>query len=234
MNVVEKLAAEGHLTEEQVGRIGRSVADFMDAVRKDPALMKEAMEKSGQGGFLGSAWGHAKSMAPYAAGSALLGGAMGLTAHAAKTGFGAAQDHIQKAQSYKTMISENPQLAQADPGLVQKAFNTLHRFNPEYAGDPLVAGTFVQNVVEQERLDIGTVKSLVDARKAMSQGGGGRGSEFFSMPPHDIGQKMENGQRQTQQRSELHGESMEKAKYETARARDEAARAELQYDKEEG
>jgi len=183
MSVIEKLASEGNLTEEEVERIGRSVADFMDAVRKDPSLRKEAMEKLAIGlpsflrdpslrqGFMQKAMGHAWDIAPMAAGAAVLGGAFGLARKIGETGVGAARDKIEKARAYKTMIEENPHLQNVDPSVSQKAFNTLYRFNPQYAADPLVAGTFVRNVADQERLDIGTVNSLVQARRNLADRG---------------------------------------------------------------
>lgn len=183
MNFIEKLAAEGHLTEEQVDRVGRNVAEFMDAVRRDPSLRKEAMEKLAFGlptylknpairkGFMQKAVGHAWDVAPLAAGAAAIGGAFGLARKVGDVGVGAAKDKIQKARAYKNMVNENPSLQHVDPNVTQKAFNTLYRFNPEYAGDPMVAGTFVRNVADQERLDIGTVNSLVQARRNLADKG---------------------------------------------------------------
>ena len=177
MSVIEKLAREGHLTAEQVDRIGKNVSDFIEAVERDPSFRKEAMEKLGlsmpgfvkepalRTGFLKKTVGAMYDVAPVAAAGAAIGGAFGLAQRAGEAGLGAATGGIQKARRYREMVQENPDLAEADPAVTQKAFNTLHRFNPEYASDPMVAGTFVRNVVDQERLDIGTVNSLVQARK---------------------------------------------------------------------
>jgi hypothetical protein len=68
------------------------------------------------------------------------------------------------------MLRENPDLQKHPMGAkaVQGVFSTLHRFNPEFAGDPLVAGTFVRNHLESadpKRIDIGTLTNLVSARK---------------------------------------------------------------------
>jgi len=184
MKLTAKLAADGHLTAEQVERIGRNVRDFMDALDRDPALKKEAMEKLGawesavgklpkDAGFFSQAYARAHDVAPILAGSAALGGIIGLGTEAGRSLIGSIRDNVQKAQAYRTMINENPNLADADPNLAEKAFNTLFRFNPSYAKDPLVAGTFVKNVIDQERLDIGTVSNLVQARRHMAEGGGG-------------------------------------------------------------
>ena len=184
MDIIEKLAADGQLTDEQVERIGKNVAEFMDAVRADPAFRKEAMEKLAfslpsylkdplkRTGFMQKAMGHAWDVAPMAVGAGAIAGGFGLAKHLGEKGFGAARDKIEKARAYKAMVEENPQLKHIDPNVTQKAFNTLHRFNPQYAKDPMVAGTFVNNVADQERLDIGTVNSLVQARRNMADGGG--------------------------------------------------------------
>lgn len=184
MSIIEKLASEGHLTEEQIERIGKSVAEFKEALDSDPALMKEAVDKlafkfptwvkpgATRVGFKQQAIGHAMDVAPMAAGAGALGAALGLTQRAAGAGVGAAKGSIQKSVNYKKMIEENPDLREADPNVTQKAFNTLHKFNPDYASDPMVAGTFVKNVVDQERIDIGTVNSLVQARKNLADRSG--------------------------------------------------------------
>jgi hypothetical protein len=178
VSVIEKLAREGHLTAEQVDRIGRSVADVLEAVERDPAFRKEAMEKLGVGtflknpelrtGFMKKTLGHMFDIAPMAAGAAALGGVVGVAQTLGEKGIGAAAGSIQKASRYKKMVQENPDLAEADPNVTQRAFDTLHKFNPEYASDPMVAGTFVRNAVDQERIDIASVNSLVQARKNMA------------------------------------------------------------------
>lgn len=205
MKLTEKLASEDHLTAEQVERIGRNVRDFMDAVERDPVLMKEASEKLGWGSavkklpanasFLQRAYAHAHDVSPALLGSAGLAAALGLGTDLGRTAIRNVKDSYNKSQAYKSMLEDNPQLANADPGLTEKAFGTLYRFNPGYAKDPLVAGTFVKNVIDQERMDIGTVSNLVAAHKAMSDSsrGGNSGVDFFSglMPGADFPAKSE-------------------------------------------
>jgi hypothetical protein len=171
MDLVEKLAAEGHLTDEQVERIGRNVREFMNEVEKDPAFFKEALEKtSGADGvrdFFSRAGTQLGDALPWALGSAgaamLVGGAINAGSAAARS----LSNIYGKSSAYKSMMEENPGLRDADPNITEKAFNTLYRFNPEYAKDPFVAGTFVKTVVDQERMDLGTVGSLVSSQKAL-------------------------------------------------------------------
>jgi len=197
MNIVEKLAAENLLTDEQVERIGRSVSEVVKAAQEDPSLMENALKKlanpfggaaGAAKGFLGTALQHAKEYAPWAVGSAIVGGGMTLGSRAMQSAYSGVKDTIQKSQAYDSMLEATPELHDANPDLVQKGFNTLFRFNPEFAKDPLVAGTFVKNVVDQERINLGDVRSLVDARKSMQLGG--RDTSFFTAPPADIASKM--------------------------------------------
>lgn len=179
MNLVEKLASEGHLTAEQVERIGRNVRDFLDAVDKNPALYKEAMEKVA--GFrdvmgrafskenLGKALERSVEYAPIPILAGIGGGLVGGAADIGRAGARSLRDMYGKSRAYKAMMEENPQLSEADPNMTEKAFSTLYRFNPAYAKDPLVAGTFVKNVIEQERMDIGTVSNLVTAHKFIQE-----------------------------------------------------------------
>jgi hypothetical protein len=54
-----------------------------------------------------------------------------------------------KTRDFKSMLSQNEFLASHDnPKMVNQAFTTLRRFAPEFSKDPLVAGTYVQRMVE--------------------------------------------------------------------------------------
>lgn len=189
MSLVEKLAAEGHLTPEQVERIGENVRNFMDELDRNPALKKEAMEKLSwrsavknlpeEAGLFRRAGAYAQDMAPLFLGSAALTAAGTAASKLSREGVNALSNSINKSRSYQKMLEEHPQLADADPNQTEKVFNTLYTFNPHYAKDPLVAGTFVKNVMDQERLDIGSVGNLVSSRKALESGGGRSDAEFF-------------------------------------------------------
>jgi hypothetical protein len=193
VNLVEKFAAEGRLTEEQVERIGRNVSAFLSQCDRDPSFKKEAEEKLGwrnlvkevaskpDAGFFERAYAQAHDMAPLLAGSVGLGVLLGGVTDAGRKVLDLVKEKATKASSYKAMVEKNPQLANADPTMVEDAFSTLYRFNPSYAEDPLVAGTFVKNVLDQERVDIGTISNLVGARKQITDARRGSGSsrDFF-------------------------------------------------------
>jgi len=208
MNLVDKLASEGHLTAQQVERIGRNVHDFMSAIEKDPALYKEALEKvAGLGDILRNAFSQknlehaatsAVQYAPIPILAGLSGGLMGGAAALGKAGVRSVQDMYNKSRAYKDMLEENPQLSEADPVLTEKAFSTLYRFNPAYAKDPLVAGTFVKNVIDQERMDIGTVSNLVQSHKLIQEAKG-KGPTMANFFMESMLKAPEYGMKQQQQ-----------------------------------
>jgi hypothetical protein len=182
-DVINKLAEAGHLTPEQIDRIGENVHELVKAAKDDPALLEAYLEKTaGIGDFASSVGKYMQQAAP-----AIVGGTLLTAGIAAGTGvLGQAYDSIKnsvtKARSYKDMLDKNPQLANYNAEAVQGAFNTLHRFNPEYAGDPLVAGTFVRNAAEQERVDVQQIHGLLQAReRSMKIQQGGR-----SISPQDM------------------------------------------------
>lgn len=163
MSVLEKLAASGQLTPEQVERIGRNVSAFKNEYESNPEFRKQA-------GFMdllrGTGEKIRENIVPIA-GTALagmaVGGAIDAGTAAVRSGVGA----IQKARAYRAMIDHAPELEEGNPDMTQKAFNTLFRFNPAFAQDPLVASRFVQQAQEDARLNMGDVKGLVDARNKM-------------------------------------------------------------------
>jgi len=167
--VVEKLAAAGHLTDEQVERIGKTAREIRKLAQEHPEILEEMRKEAGFGDFL-------KNF-----GEKFMIGA-GATLGAAGVGIGISKLHdlkhsLSKAKNYKDMLDSNPELQNEgiDAKSVQKHFDTLHRFNPEYAADPVVAGTYVHNAMEYARPSIDTVNNIVQARKNHmdAQGRGG-------------------------------------------------------------
>jgi hypothetical protein len=170
--LLEKLAQSG-LTEEQALRAQQRAEHFLKAASEDWGLKKEFLEKMGFAPWeaikgVGQTAGRmvvpalGQSLA-YAGAGALLGGG----AFAARKGYEAVESRLGKAKAYNEMVEARPELKDRDPKAVQRAFDSLYRFNPSYAKDPLVAGSFVDSVAASERLDLGTVNALVTARKGM-------------------------------------------------------------------
>lgn len=75
---------------------------------------------------------------------------------------------ITKNRNYKDMMNQNPDLDEMPAKDVQRAFSSLHRFNPEFAADPTVAGSFVRKQVQLAEFDPQMITNLVSARKNLS------------------------------------------------------------------
>ena len=82
--------------------------------------------------------------------------------------FDAAKRGITKSRNYRSMLKENPDLKELPAEHVQKAFSALHRFNPEFAGDPTVAGSFVRRQAQLGEFDAQQLTNLVGARKNLT------------------------------------------------------------------
>lgn len=113
-------------------------------------------------------------------GALALGGAVGAAAAGgialalAGDMYDAAKRGITKGRDYTAMMQANPHLQKMPAKEVQKAFSVLHRFNPEFAGDPTVAGAWVGRQVNvtsmqpDEYANLNTLKPLIDARKNLA------------------------------------------------------------------
>lgn len=77
-------------------------------------------------------------------------------------------DHVtgsfQRAKGYKAMVEANPDLQKMDRKKVEMAYNTLHKFNPEMASDPLVSSSFVRRTAEMGQVTPMDVGNLMAAR----------------------------------------------------------------------
>jgi hypothetical protein len=163
--IVEKLAAGGHLSDEQVERIGETVHEFLKEAEANPELMRESLEKLGFGEEMMSNPIVGRLLKGLA-----IGGGSALGVAGVNMGINAIQNikrDMEKARHYKAMIEHNPELAEqgVDSRLVQRHFNTLYKFNPEYASDPMVAGTYVVNSMEMARPNLDMINNMVRARK---------------------------------------------------------------------
>lgn len=137
-------------------------------------LIKKAMNWGTVGGGLRSGAGAVGK------GALALGGAVGAAAAGgialalAGDMYDAAKRGITKGRDYKAMMQANPPLQKMPAKEVQKAFSVLHRLNPEFAGDPTVAGAWVGrqvNITSMQPDEYGNVtalKPLIDARKTLS------------------------------------------------------------------
>jgi hypothetical protein len=98
---------------------------------------------------------------------------------------------ITKGRDYRSMLKENPDLQNHPMGAkaTQQMFSTLHKFNPEFASDPFVSGTFVRNQLDaagadKKQIDLSTLTGLISARKNLTD------IKSKSFPSVDTGMNM--------------------------------------------
>jgi hypothetical protein len=48
---------------------------------------------------------------------------------------------------------------------IETAFNTVHRYAPEFTSDPNLGGQVIQNMLELPQNQVNMVKELINARK---------------------------------------------------------------------
>jgi len=107
---------------------------------------------------------------------ALVFGTAGAGLTAGIRGADAAIDSIRKPlhkrRSFNNMMEDNPSLKREDEKDVKRIFNTLHRFNPEMASDPLVSGSFMRRALQfkEEGIQPVDVKTLAEVGKLSREG----------------------------------------------------------------
>lgn len=78
-----------------------------------------------------------------------------------------------KAKAFSKMLGASPELGKEPATKVQRAFNSLYRWNPEMARDPLVASSFVQRSIDYGAVTTQEVESMVKSRKFLNEARGG-------------------------------------------------------------
>jgi hypothetical protein len=83
---------------------------------------------------------------------------------------GAIYDAVTKAHDFRSVLEQNPDLAakhQEDPRLVNRMFSTLRTFNPQFSKDPVVAGSYLRQMVEDPVHAGGKVVETLNFRDKM-------------------------------------------------------------------
>jgi len=161
---IQQMIAEGKLEKEAAQRIADSALEKLSAINQ---IFGHPIPPGLKGGL------HAAGL-----GAALAGGgtvaAMGAQ-HGAET-----LDHlvqsVMKGTRFNRMMKAAPDLTEEDPGHLHMAFDTLHRFAPEMAADPLVASTFVRQALHAApsesptpRVQSDQVGKLIKARSDLNR-----------------------------------------------------------------
>jgi len=146
-----------------------------------------ALEKTaGMFGNMGNVMGHiGKGMASADAETAFTAagqmGKMGLGA--AKFGAGAIlgvwgakkiieglmNDHTRKALLEDLLLNDII-ISQADPEKVKSFYATIHHLAPKLSADKNIVRELLQNFVKFDRVDMNSIKAMVDTQKSMSSG----------------------------------------------------------------
>lgn len=119
----------------------------------------------------------------YGLGAAAIGGSVfgvkKLHEHATEPG--------KRDAAFKMMKTENPALGH--DAHVRKSFDTLWRFNPDMAKDPLVAGTFVRRAMafKDEGIQSQDVKTLTEVRKNLADAKSKKHGPFDDVLPTTAG-----------------------------------------------
>lgn len=66
-----------------------------------------------------------------------------------------------KATAYKEMLALHPHFKQRDPEAVSRVYNSLHNVSPVLARDPLVAGAWVDNVIDNRSGGLQSYQALL-------------------------------------------------------------------------
>jgi len=147
---------------------GTEMANAVDDFLKEAGFLSDL----GRGlmGEGGKGFGHA-------VGQNLLGAGIAVGVGAASTGaysaFKKIMDYRASPRDYQAMMSAHPSLKKKPARQVQMLYNSLRTTAPDMAKDPLIAGSFIRNMMavqpdEGLAIPMDTVKTLADTQKGIS------------------------------------------------------------------
>ena len=106
-------------------------------------------------------------------------------------------DKWKKPMEYKAMLDAHPELQQQDAAKVQALYNSLRHMSPHMAKDPVIAGSFVRNLLERGNegsvaVPMDTAKMLADTQKSVSGAQGHNESQFPSFVAGGVNNSMKS------------------------------------------
>jgi hypothetical protein len=104
------------------------------------------------------------------------GATMAVGAGVAVGGIAAAKiyDAVTKRRDFRSMMASNQDLEEEyarDPKMFNQAFTTLRRFTPEFSKDPLIAGTYMRQMMSSPATAGGVAVSALSAAKDVRRPG---------------------------------------------------------------
>ena len=155
------------------------ISELRQRMRDNPDLLAHARAchvkyaQAGRGASVVTAAGKRMTFGDFAKLTAMMTGAgvVGSVATAELMGgYQAAKSRVFKGRNFRKMMDANPDLDQLDKKQVRMAFDTVNRFNPEFASDPLVAGTWTRQIAGYgEGVPVDRAAQLVNASTAMTK-----------------------------------------------------------------
>lgn len=153
--LVAKIAVALSMIEEQCPEFLEDTASEMnEVVHQSNAKLASA---SPQAIAAARTWGAAK----------LVGGAAAsaLATTIASDLYDAAKRGLTKGTNLNRIMEMNPQLKSYDKSDVKKAFNSLHKFAPEFTSDPNLGGQILHRLVELPNDQHNLIRELISSRK---------------------------------------------------------------------
>lgn len=133
-------------------------------------------------------------------GKAMIGGLGAGAATAVIGGAAVGAKHLfqagTKAKSFRQMLSHNEDLAahhEQDPRRFNQLYSSLHSMNPDFARDPIVAGTYMRRMVENPLTAGGVLAETVGHRAAFPSMIDRSADEAISVSRSHLGRKNSGG-----------------------------------------
>lgn len=110
--------------------------------------------------------------------------ATGLLAAIATDLYDSAKRGLTKGRNWERIMKANPSLKrEVDGRSLSMAFDTLHRYAPEFTSDPLLGGALLKNVAELPNMSHKMIIELIGASKNINDGKGRHFSEISKLGP---------------------------------------------------
>jgi hypothetical protein len=98
--------------------------------------------------------------------------------------YDAAKRGLTKGRNFKRIMEANPNLKrEVDKKTLLMAYDTLHRYAPEFTADPLLGGALLKNISELPNMSHKTIVELIGAQKNIADAKSRYFSEMSKLSP---------------------------------------------------
>jgi hypothetical protein len=163
MNPLEEFLAVKESSDKTAGWMSDLTRSFAKGVTLGTAPTAKASGVRRFGHMLGNTVTTGAALASIgAAGSGMYAGGKALA------------EKINKPRQYEAMLQAHPTLQKDDVEKTRKYFDSLYHLSPSMAGEPLLAGSFVRNMMAKEleggpAVPMETIKMMTDIQKSVGQ-----------------------------------------------------------------